>query len=63
MISDEELSKYINESFSEEILRRYEDQLLCIFKYRQETYPSEKHDQEWLAFTNFVCERRYKENK
>ena len=60
MISDEELEKYVNESFTEEIIRRCEDQLLAILAHRQGAHPSEKHAQEWFAFKDYVCERRYK---
>lgn len=59
MISDKELNEYVNQAFTEEVIRRYEDQLLGFYKARQEKYPSDKNDKEWLDFTNYVCKRRY----
>lgn len=58
-ISDSDLEKYVNQAFTEEVIQGYENQILSIMKHRQEKYPSEKNDREWLAFTNFVCRRRY----
>ncbi len=58
IISDYDLEKYVNEAFTEQVIQGYENQLLSVMKHRQEKYPSEKNDREWLAFTNFVCRRR-----
>lgn len=58
-MNDEEIQSYINEAFSEEVIRRYEEQLLSVMKTRYEKYPSDKNDKEWLDFTNYVCRRRY----
>jgi len=59
-MEDEEIQKYVNQAFAEQIIRGYEDQLLGVMKVRQEKYPSEINDKEWLDFTNFVCSRRCK---
>ncbi len=58
-MNDKEITTYINEAFSEEIIRRYENQLLSVMKTRYEKYPTDKNDKEWLNFTNHVCKRRY----
>ncbi|MEK6879402.1 MAG: hypothetical protein AABY22_07340 [Nanoarchaeota archaeon] len=58
-ISDSDLEKYINLQFTEEIIRRYEDQILEVMKLRQEKFASEKNNKEWLSFTNFVYSRRF----
>lgn len=58
-ISDSDLEKYFNQVFTEEIIRRNEDEIAAVMKRRQEKYPSEKNDREWLEFSNFVCRRRY----
>lgn len=42
----------------EEIIRRYENQLLKVMKTRYEKYPTKRNDIEWLDFTNHVCRRR-----
>ena len=57
-----ELDKYVNEAFTEEVIRSYEEQILGIMKLRQEKYPNEKNDREWLDYTNFVCSRRCRRN-
>lgn len=57
-ISDCDLEKYVNQAFTETIIQGYENQMLAVMKYRQEKYPNEKNDREWLQFTNFVCRRR-----
>ncbi len=59
MINENELSKYVNEAFTEELIRVCENHLLLIMKTRQEKYPSEKNDNEWFSYTKFVCRRRY----
>ncbi len=59
MISDEELNEYVKKSFNEEIIRSYEDQFLYVLKTRQENFPSEKNDEDWLSFSMWVCNRRY----
>ena len=64
MISDKEIDDYVKESFNEEIIRRYEDQFLLFLKTRMENYPSDKNNEDWLSFTNWVCKRRtYIKNK
>lgn len=57
-ISDCDLEKYVNAAFIEKVIQGYENQMLSVMKHRQEKYPSDKNDKEWLAFTNFVCRRR-----
>lgn len=55
---DEEIEKYVNMAFSEEILRRYEEQMLTVLKFRQENYPSKQNDREWLEATDYILKRR-----
>ena len=57
-MNDEEIKTYINEAFSEEVIRRSEDHLLQIMKFRYENYPTKKNDREWLDYSSFVCRRR-----
>ena len=57
-ISDEQINRYVNETFTEQIIQGYENQMLAVMKHRQEIYPTEKNDREWLDYTNFVCRRR-----
>ena len=57
-MKDEEIIGYVNAAFSEEVIRRYEEQLLLVLKFRYEKYPTEQNDAEWLDYTNFVCRRR-----
>lgn len=57
-LSDDAIAQYVNKAFSEQVIQNYEDQLLAVMKHRQEKYPSEKNDREWLDYTNFVCRRR-----
>lgn len=57
-LSDIELEKYVNEAFTEQLIQSYENQILAVMKHRQEKYPTEKNDAEWLSYTNFVCRRR-----
>ena len=59
MIENQEIQNYVNKAFTEQVIRHYEDQILRVMKHRQEKYPSDKNDKEWLDFTNFVCRRRY----
>ena len=55
---DEDISKYTNEFFCETAIRQLEDDILGIMKYRQEKYPSEINDSEWLNFSNQVIRRK-----
>jgi hypothetical protein len=57
-LTDQQINEYINQAFSEELIRRTEDHLLSILKFRQEKYPTEKNDKEWLDYTNFISRRR-----
>lgn len=57
-LSDDEIVKYINETFTEEIIQGYENQILRIMKKRHEKYSREIDNNEWLDFTNYVCARR-----
>lgn len=57
-LTHEQITDYINQSFTEDVIRKYEDQLLRVMKTRYEKYPTKKNDQEWLEYTNFVCRRR-----
>lgn len=58
MLKDEDIKKYINEYLCEESIREKEDEILHIMKMRQETYPSEKNDKEWLNFSVQCMTRR-----
>lgn len=58
LMKDEDIERYINQAFTEQVIRRYEEQLLGVMKTRCEKYPTEKNDKEWLDYTNFVCRRR-----
>jgi hypothetical protein len=57
-ITDEQIQEYINQVFTEEVLRRYEEKILGVMKTRYEKYPTERNNTEWLDYTNFVCRRR-----
>lgn len=59
MINQQEIDDYVNKSFTEQLIRGYENQLLAVLKSRQEKFPSEKNNDEWLSFTDWVCKRRY----
>jgi len=58
-ITDEQLQEYVNKSFTEEVILRYEEQILAVMKTRYDKYPTERNNYEWLDYTNFVCRRRY----
>ncbi len=60
MITDKKLKEYIDISLAEEIIRSTENHILSILKLRQEHYPSDKHDKEWLDYSNLIANRRYK---
>lgn len=60
-LSDYEINKYINEALTELMIKEYENKILAVMKHRQEKYPSEKNDKEWLDFTNFICGRRFQQ--
>lgn len=57
-INDDDLERYVNEAFTEQLIRNTEDHLLKIMKHRYQKYPTQKNDDEWLIFTNYVCRRR-----
>lgn len=59
-LSDDQIQSYVNQLFTEQVIQEYENQILAVMKKRQENYPNEQNDREWLAFTNFVCSRRCK---
>lgn len=63
MIDDESLNKYINEALSEVLIRSREEEILYIMKTRQEKYPSERNNIEWLEFSDYICKRRYHSQK
>lgn len=58
MITDEDINKYINESFTEQVIQNYENQILHVMKTLYEKYPCDKYDAQWLNYTNFVYRRR-----
>lgn len=62
MISDEEVNKYVNQALTEQVLMNHENEILSLMKFRNENFPSEKNDSEWLDYTNFVCRRRCQSN-
>jgi hypothetical protein len=62
MIEDQEITDYINQAFTEEVILRYENQLLHVLKTRYEEYPTPENDKEWLDYTNFFCQRRCQRN-
>ena len=57
-ITDEEITSYINYYYTEAAIQELEGHLLSILKKRQEIYPSEKNDREWLEFSDWVCKRK-----
>jgi hypothetical protein len=57
-MNEEKAIEYINESLTEKMIRDSEDQTLFLMRFRQETFPCEKNDKEWLDYTNIVCRRR-----
>lgn len=57
-MNDEKIQEYINLALSESMIRDLEEELLIVMKFRQEKYPSERNDKEWLDFSNFVSNRR-----
>jgi hypothetical protein len=57
-LTQEEIDLYCNEAFTEMLIQKYENQILAVMKTRQEKYPCDRNDQEWLDYTNFVCRRR-----
>lgn len=58
MISDEEIKSYINVYYMEMAISHEENTLLMLLKLRQEKFPSEKNDNEWLSFSDWVLKRR-----
>lgn len=58
MVTDEQITEHINSFYMESMVKQAEDQLLHFLKMRQEKFPSEKHDREWLEFSDYVCKRR-----
>lgn len=58
MLDESAMQKYVTEAFAEQLLRAAEDNVLKIMKQRYEAIPTEKNDQEWLDYSNFVCRRR-----
>lgn len=59
MIDQDALDKFVTETVLEDAITLTEDHLLYVLKSRQEQLPSEKHDKDWLDFSNYVCKRRY----
>jgi hypothetical protein len=62
-LNDEEINKYVNEAICEHIIQNYENEILLTLKTRFEKYPTEKNNEEWLNYTNFVCKRRCQHNQ
>jgi len=56
-ITDLEIEKFIDDFHFASFLNEYEDKMLEAFKLRYEKYPTEKNNQEWLEFSNYVCKR------
>lgn len=59
MISDKILGEYVQEAMVQIVLRAHEDEILGIMKRRQEANPSERHDAEWLEYSQVFGKRRY----
>jgi hypothetical protein len=62
-MEDEEIKKYINVFYIENELRKYETLILEIMKKRQEYYPSDENDKEWLDYSNLFSDRWIKINE
>lgn len=60
MISDESIQKYMNDYYFDTKMNELEQQILELLLRRQEEHPSEENDAEWLAYTDFIVERRKK---
>jgi hypothetical protein len=58
MIDNEEINNYINHHYLESFLCKHEDELLLFLKVRQQAYPSEKNDADWIAFSDLIRKRR-----
>lgn len=58
MPTDDQIHEYMNSFYYEFFITQMEDTLLSVMKDRQEKYPSEKNDKNWLDFTDFVLKRR-----
>ncbi len=53
---DDEL--YVLLQFHEDNIRHLEDMLLSVLKEKHHHFPTEKNNQAWLDFSDFVIERR-----
>jgi hypothetical protein len=60
-MDDENISKFLFDTWIEDEIRYCEDHILQLMKAKQEIYPSEYNDKQWLDFSNFTCQRRCKE--
>ena len=59
MMDDENISKFLFDTWIEDEIRNCEDRILKLMKAKQEKYPSEYNDKLWLDFSNFTCLRRF----
>lgn len=61
MISDEAIQEYVNNAFIEQCIINAECALLSFLKLRQEKFPSDKNNEEWLNFSDWVVKRKKNE--
>jgi len=49
-MDDEDIKKFLFDTWIEDEIRHYEDLILKLMKTKQENYPSEYNDKVWLDF-------------
>ncbi len=58
MITDEEIGQYVDKYYLENEITHIESRLLCVLKLRQEKYPCDKNDADWMSFSDWVINRK-----
>lgn len=57
-IGNEDIQNYMNNYYIEQCITNAENQLLSTLKQIYEKYPTEKNNENWLKFSDFVATRR-----
>lgn len=58
MIPDEEITYYLNLYHLEAEIKWHEDAILTILKLFHEKHPSDKSNENWLKYSDFIATRR-----
>lgn len=58
LLSNEMITEWINETYTEHVIRNSENAILQTLKARYESDPTEENDATWFDYSDFIVKRR-----